>query len=127
MTKFRLLTIVPILGALAFAGSLHAHARLVATTPAANATVAKPTKIMLTFGEKLVPAFSGAELVMTTMPGMAMHEPMKMSVTSAMSADGKTLTLLMKRALTSGTYKVSWHSVGADTHPMTGDFSFTVK
>jgi copper resistance protein C len=127
MNKFRLLMNAPIIAALAFAGAAQAHTKLVASTPAANATVAKPTKIMLTFSEKIMPAFSGAELVMTTMPGMAMHEPMKMGFTSAMSADGKTMTLLMKRALTTGTYKLSWHAGGADTHRMTGNFSFTVK
>ena len=127
MTKFRLLMTAPILAALAFANSAQAHAKLVTSTPAANATVAKPTKISLTFSEKIMPAFSGAELVMTTMPGMAMHAPMKMGFTSAMSADGKTMTLLVKRALPTGTYKLNWHAGGADTHRMTGDFSFTVK
>ena len=127
MKTFRLLMTAPTLAALAFAGSAQAHTKLVASSPAANATVTKPTKIMLTFSEKVVPAFSGAELVMTTMPGMAMHEPMKMGFTSAMSADGKTMTLLMKRALPTGTYKLSWHAAGTDTHRMTGDYSFMVK
>jgi methionine-rich copper-binding protein CopC len=127
MNKFRPLMITPICAALVFAGTAQAHTKLVASTPAANATVVKPTKITLTFSEKIVPAFSGAELVMTAMPGMATHDPMKMGFTSAMGADGKTMTLLMKRALTAGMYKLSWHAGGADTHRMTGDFSFTVK
>lgn len=105
-----------------------AHAELVTSTPAANAAVAKPGKIVLVFNEKLMAKFAGAELTMTGMPGMADHKPMKMTgFTSALSADGKTLTLLMKRALPSGSYEVKWFAAGADTHRKEGSFTFTVK
>ncbi|MGQ2973996.1 MAG: copper resistance protein CopC, partial [Brevundimonas mediterranea] len=40
-----------------------AHSRLVSSNPAANATVAAPRAIVLTFSERSVPAFSGLELV----------------------------------------------------------------
>ena len=110
------------------AGPAFAHAKLVSSTPTAEATVDKPGKIVLTFSEKVMPSFTGAELTMTSMPGMANHEPMKMGgFTTAMSADGKTLTLLMKRALTSGGYEVKWHAGGADAHRMEGTFTFNVK
>lgn len=112
----------------AAAGPVFAHAKLVASTPTASANVDKPGKIILTFNEKVMPSFTGVELVMIGMPGMADHEPMKMTgFTSAMSADGKTLTLLMKRALTSGSYEVKWYAAGADTHRIEGSFSFNVK
>src|SRR3546814_6321967 len=49
------------------------------STPAANATMAKSNRVVLAFNEKLVAKFSGAEIVMTGMPGMPNHGPMKIS------------------------------------------------
>ena len=128
MSKLRLAFSVPVLAALAIAGSAQAHTRLVSSSPAANATVAKPGRVVLTFNERVVARFTGVELTMTSMPGMAAHQPMVISgFTSAMSADGKTLTLMMRRALSAGTYQVKWHAVGDDTHRMEGTYTFTVK
>ena len=128
MSKFRLALASPVLIALAFAGSAQAHTKLVSSTPAANATVTKPGRVVLTFNEKVVASFTGATLAMTSMPGMANHQPMAITgFTSAMSANGKTLTLTMRRALAPGTYQLRWHAAGADTHRMEGTFTFTVK
>lgn len=104
-----------------------AHAKLVASTPAANATVSKVISITLRFNEKLVASTVKTELVMTGMPGMANHAPMKIPAASAMGKDGKSLTLTAKRTLVPGTYKVKWSAAGADTHRMGSEFSFTVK
>lgn len=105
-----------------------AHTHLVASTPAANASVAKPTTISLSFSEQVMPEFSGADVVMTGMPGMANHQPMKLSgLKATWSADGKTLTLVAGRAFPAGTYQVTWHAAGADTHRMQGTFTFSVK
>ena len=128
MPKLRLAFAASVLAVLAFAGTAQAHTRLVSTSPAANATVSKPGKVVLTFNERVVANFTGVDLVMTSMPGMANHQPMPITgFTSAMSADGKTLTLQMRRALTSGAYQLKWHAVGDDTHRVEGNFSFTVK
>jgi len=128
MSKLRFTFTLPVLVALAFAGSAEAHTRLVSSTPAANATVSKPGRVVLTFNERVVARFTGVDLTMTSMPGMAAHQPMAISgFTSAMSADGKTLTLTMRRALMAGTYQVKWHAVGDDTHRMEGTYTFTVK
>ncbi|WP_428680669.1 copper homeostasis periplasmic binding protein CopC [Sphingopyxis sp.] len=122
------LSAVAAAAALAFAPTAAlAHAKLVASTPAANAKVAKLTSIELKFSEKLIASTVKAELVMTGMPGMADHPPMKIAVASAMGKDGKSLTLTPKRALVPGTYKVKWSAAGADTHHMGSEFSFTVK
>jgi len=104
-----------------------AHAKLVASTPAANAKVAKVTSVQLKFSEKLVASTVKAELVMTGMPGMADHPPMKIAFASAMGKDGKSMTLTPKRALVPGIYKVTWFAAGADTHRMGSAFAFTVK
>ena len=124
----RTLTAASFAAALAFGGTAQAHPKLIAATPAANSAVAKPTKIQLKFSEKMLAKMTGAELTMTAMPGMAGHQPMKMSgFAAAMGPDGKTLTLTMKRPLTAGTYLVVWHAVAADTHRVEGKYSFTVK
>ncbi len=104
-----------------------AHVELVGSTPAANAAVAKPTRIELKFNEKLVAATIKTEVVMTGMPGMEDHPPMKMAHSSQMGKDDKSMTLLLKKALVPGTYTVKWSAAGADTHRMGSDFSFTVK
>lgn len=105
-----------------------AHAKLVSSTPAANATVAKPGKIELKFSEKVIAKMAKAEIVMTGMPGMPDHAPMPITgFTPKMGADGKSMTLLLKRALSAGTYKVTWYAAGADTHRLSGNFTFTVK
>ena len=128
MSKFRLAFTASVLAAFAFAGSAQAHTKLVSSSPAANASVAKPGRVVLTFNERVVAKFTGATLTMTSMPGMANHQPMAITgFTSAMSRDGKTLTLTMRRALAAGTYQLRWHAAGADTHRMEGTLSFTVR
>jgi len=108
-------------------GAASAHAQLIGSTPAANSTVSKVTSVNLKFNEKIIASTVKTEFVMTGMPGMANHAPMKIPYTPAMSKDGKSMTLALKRALVPGTYKVKWSAAGADTHRMGGEFSFTVK
>ena len=125
---YRSLIALAVIAACLVAGAAGAHPALVSSTPAAAASVAKPSKIALTFSEKIVGSVSGATLAMTSMPGMAMAEPMKMTgFSSAMSADGKTLTLMLKHPLPAGVYTLDWHVAGADTHHAQGQLSFTVK
>ncbi len=104
-----------------------AHTKLVGSTPSANATVSKVTSINLRFNEKVVASTMKVELVMTGMPGMANHAPMKIPASSMMGKDGKSMMLMVKRALVPGTYKVKWSAAGADTHRMGSEFNFTVK
>ena len=105
-----------------------AHTHVVASSPAANAAVAPMTAVSITFNERTVPAFSGADVVMTAMPGMAAHAPMKLNgMRPTWSVDGKRLTLTAARPFPRGTYRVSWHAAGTDTHRMQGNFSFTVR
>ncbi|MEC3948019.1 copper homeostasis periplasmic binding protein CopC [Sphingobium sp. HWE2-09] len=112
--------------AIALPGAVSAHSKLVSSTPAANATVAKPTKVTLTFSETFLAPLSGAELTMTGMPGMANHEPMPIKGFKT-AVEGKTMTLTFPRALPAGSYDLKWHLVGADQHKMEGGYSFKVK
>lgn len=104
-----------------------AHVKLTASTPAANATVAKPTRIELKFSEKLIAPTVKTEIIMTGMPGMKDHPPMPMPHSSKMGKDGKSMTLMLKKALVPGSYTVKWSAAGADSHRMGSDFSFEVK
>jgi methionine-rich copper-binding protein CopC len=124
MTR-KFLTAIAVL-TLALPGVASAHTKLLSSSPAANATVAKPTKVTLTFSETFLAPMSGVDLVMTGMPGMANHEPMPIKGFKT-SVEGKTMTLTLPRALPAGTYALKWHVVGADQHKMEGGYSFTVK
>ena len=106
---------------LLFAGAASAHAHLVKSTPAANASVASPKTINLTFNEKLTPAFSKFELSMPAMNAMAV--PVKTMV----SKDGMTIVGAPQSALMPGAYKVTWHAATGDGHKMDGTVDFTVK
>lgn len=105
-----------------------AHTQLVSSSPAANARVAGPTKIELRFNEAVIGATARATIAMTGMPGMANHAPMAITgFTAKMGKDRKSMTLLLRKPLTAGTYLVTWTAAGADTHRMSGTFSFTVR
>lgn len=120
----RTLSTIAAVAALTLAGAAQAHPKLVSSNPAANAVIAKPARIELHFSEKLVPAFSKAELTMAAMPGMA---AMKMASISALASDGRTLVVTPKAPLPAGRYSVAWHVVSTDTHKVAGIYAFTVK
>lgn len=104
-----------------------AHPKLISATPAANAVVAAPARLQLSFSENLVAQFSGAELSMTDMPGMKMSAPMKMALKASVAPEGKTLILALAKPLPRGTYKLDWHVVSSDTHRVQGSYAFKVK
>ena len=98
-----------------------AHAHLVSSNPAANATVTvAPKTITLTFNEKLVPAFSKFDLTMPEMNNMAM------TVKTAVSKDGKSIVGTTPAALPKGAYKIVWTAASADGHKMNGELAFKV-
>lgn len=111
----------------AIPGAAMAHVKLTGSTPTANATVAKPVRIELKFNEKLIAPTVKTEVIMTGMPGMAKHAPMKMAHTSKMGKDGRSMTLMLKKALAAGSYTVKWSAAGADSHRMGSEFAFKVK
>lgn len=113
---------------IAMASPALAHPKLASASPAVNSTVASPKHIVLSFDEKLLPKFSGADLVMTEMPGMKMNAPMKMAATSMVyGADGKSLMVMPAKPLPAGTYKVAYRVVAGDSHRITGGYAFRVK
>ncbi len=112
---------------LALAAAASAHPKLLASVPTAKSSVAAPSTITLKFNEKLMQRFTGLGLTMTSMPG-APNKPMKMAgFKMVVGGDGKTVTAQLPKPLTTGAYRVDWHAVAADTHRMTGAFTFTVR
>ena len=115
------------LTALAPSAPLLAKVKLAASTPAAGAKAKSPKTVTLTFSEKVNPAKATAAIIMTAMPGMANHGEMAIrNFTASWSADGKTMTLTLKKPLPAGTYDVRWQAAGADGHAMTGKVTFDV-
>lgn len=104
------------LAGLALAGTAQAHAHLVAASPAANAAVAAPGKVELTFSETLEPKFSSARL--SNAAG---------AVAAASAAHGKLIVATPARPLAAGLYTVDWQVLSADGHKMAGAYSFTVN
>lgn len=103
-----------------------AQPHLVASTPAAETSVAAPTAIILRFSEKLSPAVSGMDITMTGMPGMANHAPMKVAGFTAQVAEN-TISVVLPRPLPAGTYTLTWRAGGLDGQPAQGDFGFAVR
>ncbi len=117
-----------VLATAAMASPVLAHPKLASASPAVNSTGASPKHIVLSFNEKLIAKFSGADLVMTDMPGMKMKAPMKMAATSMVyGADGKSLMVMPAKPLPAGTYKVAYRVVAGDSHRITGGYAFRVK
>ena len=101
---------------------------MTASTPAAGATAARLSRITLSFETPLMPGMAGAQIVMTGMPGMADHPPMIIKAfTTALSEDGKTLTLALRKPLPEGSYTVRWSATGADKTKATGAIDFSAK
>ena len=119
----RLNRITPIIAAaaLAAASPAWAHAHLIKSNPAVNAVAASPRQLSLTFSERLVPAFSRFELVMT-MGGHSMAIPVK----TAVAADGRTLIGTPQAGLMKGAYLIKWTAATSDGHRMTGSVPFRV-
>lgn len=120
MSSRKYLSLIGAAGAfLLVATQAHAHARVVASTPAASATVASTRAITVTFSDRVAPAFSGLDVVNAA--------GTKVAVTSTVSEDGKTISGRTARALRAGAYTVNWHAASTDGHRMIGNFAFTVR
>lgn len=101
------------------AAPVSAHARLVSSTPAANATVTPTRSVAMTFSERMVPAFSTVEVVNSA--------GLKASLRSSVSDDGRSITGTLARRLSAGAWTVNWQVASSDGHRMTGSYAFIVR
>ena len=113
--------------AFAGVGAAEAHPKLLSAKPAAASEGAAPARIELHFSEKLVPAFSGMDVQLVSMPGMTIKTPMKMPVKTSVGPDGMTVIGEPGKPLSAGSYRVNWHVVSTDTHRVAADYMFTVR
>lgn len=119
---------VVVAGLLGFSAPALAHPRLLRTTPAANATIAAPTRITLAFSERLIAPMSAGDLVVIATPNHTKMAPTKIvGVTPGIAGGGKMLVLALKRKLAPGSYRLNWHVVSVDTHRVQGTLNFKVK
>lgn len=124
----RIPAILAALALSALAAPALAHVTVTASIPSAGAEAKAPRAITLTFSQPVDPASAAASIVMTAMPGMADHGEMVIrNFTPGWSADGRTLTLTLKKPLPAGAYEVRWQATAADGHAMTGKVNFTVS
>lgn len=100
--------------------SAWAHAHPTAMSPSADATVASPSVVSISFSEPLEPRFSSVDVLGDG------GKKINTSTSTPKPGDPKTLTLTLP-ALHSGTYTVHWVSVAADGHRMEGRYKFTVR
>ena len=95
-----------------------AHAFLQHADPGAGATLkAPPTRVALTFSEKLERVFSGIAVVDASGRNVE---------AGAFVISGNSMVAPLRQLLP-GSYRVVWHAVSVDTHRTEGAYSFTVK
>ncbi|MGW2655077.1 copper resistance protein CopC [Streptomyces sp. NPDC001478] len=108
---------------LAFAGPASAHAALTGSDPQDGAVVATaPKEITLTFSEQVA---MGKDSIRILDPDG------KRADTEAAPRDlsaGSTVTygVALHAGLPDGTYTVAWQAVSADSHPVSGAFTFSI-
>lgn len=116
----RVLLSIPLTAALLVsATAAYAHVHLVSSTPAANATVAAPARLTLSFSDTIVPAFSGFELINSAGTAVAAR--------TSVSEDRKSISGVPAQPLAAGRYTINWRIAAGDGHRMTGSFAFTVR
>jgi copper transport protein len=98
---------------------LLAHARLVRSSPAANAVLdSAPTTLGLWFSERPEPRFTAIQLLDSAGLAVPLGPPT--------SVEQNGLTLAITRPLASGRYSVVWRTAASDGHATNGNFSFRV-
>ncbi|MFJ6212090.1 copper resistance CopC/CopD family protein [Streptomyces sp. NPDC092296] len=103
------------------AGSAAAHAALSSSDPAPESVVATaPSRVTMTFSEGVT--LSGDSVQVYDPAGKQVGE----GAPEHDGGNGSTATLRLRDGLAQGTYTVSWRVVSADTHPVSGAFTFSI-
>jgi methionine-rich copper-binding protein CopC len=100
-------------------GLASAHAKLVKTAPAANASVAPPSLVQVRFSEAIETKLSSLKLAAadgSAVTVMSMNE----------AKDPAALSIMPNTPLKPGAYTATWSVVSDDGHKTQGTFSFTV-
>lgn len=106
-----------VLTALVSAPTASAHDTLTGTSPGANSTIDKaPQSLLLTFNEGVLQV--GGQI--------AVKGPDGKTVTKAPTVTGTRVSVPFEPS-GNGTYAVTWRVTSSDGHPVSGQYSFTLK
>ena len=119
-TKTSLLTLAGFaLAAVTFSIAVQAHAKLLKTSPADKATVARvPTSVQLWFNEAIDVKLSKIDV--TGPEG-------KVTLGTVHAMEPKQLMGPITGKMADGAYTVTWQTAGDDGHVQKGSFTFTLK
>lgn len=121
----RLLLVVSVLVGTVFtvlSGTASAHAALTASDPADGAVVATaPKDITLTFSEEVSLGDNGVRVLD---PAGKRADAGK--VRGAGGGSGARYAVALHAGVPDGTYTVAWQAVSADSHPVSGAFTFSI-
>lgn len=96
-----------------------AHARLVGTSPKADAAVTSPVgEVTLTFDEPVQERFVTVSVADPDGRRVSVGKP---------DVSGEQVTQRVRQFRSTGRYLVGWRVVSADGHPLTGRFAFRVR
>lgn len=111
--------VVAVAVAVATAPPAAAHARLEATTPAADSVLDEsPSTVELRFTEAVDPGLGGVKVIA---PDGSRADRGRVK-----QADGDRIVRVPVDATTEGTYTVAWSVVSADSHTISGSFVFSI-
>jgi hypothetical protein len=116
-----LLAIVSAAAGTATAAGAAMHLRLVKSEPAKDSVVDAPRQLRLWFSLKPALAVTSVKLV------SASGTPVKLGAPKHAGDAKLPVEVTVEETLAPGTYTLSWKTASSDMHPVTGDFSFTVK
>jgi len=114
------LLFLAVIGALLLgAGPASAHAALTGSDPSQGVVVDKaPTEVALTFSEKVATSSESVRVLDPKGKRVDTGKPSNIS--------GTTYAVPLHSGLTDGTYTVAWQVVSADSHPVSGAFTFSI-
>lgn len=112
--------VLVVLALLGTAGPASAHAELVATTPSSLSVLSSaPHQVTLTFGEQVEVSSDGVRVLAPD--GSRVDTGRAGHVTGRGDTVGVGVT-----ATAEGTYTVAWRVISADSHPVSGAFTYSV-
>ena len=120
MNLKRTLALAALCCSVAVAGNAQAHAHPKSMVPAADAAVAAPAEVSMSFSEALEAAFSSLTVVDAAGHAVAGGK-------TEIDSTAHTAMHMSLPALAPGVYTVKWVAVARDGHRSSGSYSFTVK
>lgn len=119
----RILAVLAVVGwlVLADAPAAFAHATLEHTSPASGAVLkSAPAVVTLTFGESVGINSSDIQVFDDHLHRVDRNDA------GHLTGTGATVGVRLKPKLTKGTYTVTWRVVSADSHPISGGYTFSI-